>query len=576
MNSTDRVLDTIAMMPLISAPELATVCGINHRQAYRALGNMMSDGAVESIPHKLAGAAVERWRLTGNGVGDLAERKGITAEDALRDWPLSAEWERSLLRRLHTVAICYKVAIEALRVEPGYPRWRWERSDVYDAFMTLASGRTFGICRIGPSLSVKSISSRVRALSVLNYREYVSSAVVVTPGPIEQNNLVRRLARTYMSLAVGTEEKVLLGHPGEPAWRTPLYKPLEDFPLEPFIKGCDVRPMPPRRRMPKQASMPKGNDGLGPESIELATSRFGEAGMLLLDTGSNWPLINEDRARRMTGFRSSWYREQRTMLVNSGVLARVRMARRNKKTGGWRLVLTDDGLRLVAWRDRTTLSDLTRGWRIAPAGKDDKAGQIEGYALNGTKLRVAAREILHTDALQELACTIQESCDADPDWTVEQILPTHRWERWFHYNNRRYGIRPDATALLKYNERQVALLVEYEQRAMTPSRMLEKVTRYNRYFGSLDTGLDFASPPVAVMVFPDTASASRFVVHLSRALVRPRRGRSVNRFRMLTSSLEDINKMGFTGTAWWDPMHIGEGMLTLHKSLQRMYVWIGG
>ena len=219
-------------------------------------------------------------------------------KEALRDWPLSAEWERSLLRRLHTVGLCYRIAVEALSVEPGTPIWRWERSDVFDAFMTLASGRTFGICRMGPAIRVNSIDSRVTSLKFMNDYGRIRSAFVITPGPIEQNNLVRRLEGTYMNLAVGTEEKVLYGGPGEPAWRTPLYKPLTDFPLEGFIKSTRVQPIPPRRRTPKRASRPKGNDALGPESPELAASSLGEAGILLLDTASNWPLINGGDERR--------------------------------------------------------------------------------------------------------------------------------------------------------------------------------------------------------------------------------------------------------------------------------------
>ena len=163
---------------------------------------------------------------------------------------------------------------------------------------------------------------------------------------------------------------------------------------------------------------------------------------------------------------------------------------KGRRAGGRRLVLTDDGLRLVAWRDRTTLSDLTRGWSISHGNEPDSKTKsfIEGYSIRGTKLRVAARELGHTDALQEVACLLLESCSDDPEWELRQILPTHRWERWFYYNNQRYGIRPDATALVRHAGREVALLIEYEQRAMTPKRMLEKVTRYTRYFGALDTG----------------------------------------------------------------------------------------
>ena len=91
----DRVLNTVAMMPLISASELAVVCGINARQSYRALDSMASDGVVEGVSHRLAGVSAERWRLTATGVEQFAERKGMTVRGALRDWPLSAQWERS-------------------------------------------------------------------------------------------------------------------------------------------------------------------------------------------------------------------------------------------------------------------------------------------------------------------------------------------------------------------------------------------------------------------------------------------------------------------------------------------------
>ena len=571
----EMVFNTVAMMPLISADELAAVCGIASYRCRRLLVNARERGVMETISYRVAGGAVGRWRLTGTGVGVLAERKGITVKEALRDWPLSAQWERSLLRRIHTVALCYRIAVEALRIEPGMPVWRWERSDVYDAFMTLASGRTFGICRMGPSLSVKSISSRVKSMSVLNHHGYVRSAVVISPGPIEQNNLVRRLERTPMNLAIGTEEKVLQGGPAAPAWRTPLYRPLDDFPLDGFIKAASIQDIPPRRRPPKLASMPKGNEELGKDSGELRPSKLTDAGMLILDTVANWPLIDNRKAQKMTGMGGEWFRKERARLVDNGALIQVRMASATIRSKSLRLMLTDYGLRLVAWRDRTTLSELTRAWSISPNDTGDANGPIEGYIIKGTKLRVAAREIGHTDALQEVACLLQESCASDAEWHAEQTLPTHRWERWFYYNNRRYGIRPDATALLRFNDHQVALLIEYEQRATTPSRMLEKVTRYTRYFGSLDTGLDFTSPPVAAIVFPDSASSSRFIVHLARSMRRTRGGRA-RRFRMLSSSIEDIRREGFTGAAWWDPMNHGEGQLTLADCMKLMFGWIGG
>lgn len=563
------VLEMVAMMPLITAGELSSVSTIETWQLRRELSRASKDGLVRSVPHRKVGPPLHRWVLTRNGVKLLASLNDMTDAEALRMWPVAAEWERALRRRMTTVALCYRIVLEALQLQPGDFKWRWERSDVYDGYLTLSTGQTFGILRFGPTSDSKSISSRIQSLNVLSDYGYSRAAVVVVPGPVEQNGLAERMTSSRMNLIVGVEDDVMNSPAGEAVWRVPGFRRLELLPMAGFIRGTHKRIMPPIRRPPKRASMPRDDDADRDKDNILS---LGEPALRLMETVSDWPLIKESTARALCGMKPNWFMAQRSALEKCGVLERVRLRTKAKagSDGEGRLALSNRGLRLVAWRDRTRLSELVRTWGIAAAAPTEgRAGT--SHTLQGTKLRVAAREMSHTDSLHETVTALYEASQRNDGWEVEQILPTHRWERWFRYNNRRYGIRPDATALIRINGMRMALLLEYEQRALNPKRMSEKVTRYIRYFGSLDTGLDFTSPPVAVMVFPDNASSSRLAVNLNR-MRRRARGNRPRRFRMIAGGLESIAEAGFDGPCWLDPEHLDAGYVTLGEAVARMSV----
>lgn len=556
-------LEALALMPLLTGEELAAVCNKHRSWSSRALKWLRDEGLIESTRYSVDGFSSDRWRVTEVGAFALAERWNTPVRELLRKRPLSAEWEQSLLRRVQTVAVCYRIAVDASKLSPAGLRWRWERADVFDAFMGMQNGRTVGICRMGTALSAKAITSRVNSMRLLHELRQVLGGLIIVPGPLEQEGIVRRLVGTDVNVAVGIESELLRG--GEDLWRMTIRPGDGNVNTGAFMSSVLSNGLPERRREPIRAAPPRGNDVRGPDAAELLFSRISHNGSNLFELVSDWPLIQERLAQEMLNVSDRRFADLKREVVGSGIVASLRFpaVRRGTRTltaASRRMTLTNDGLRQLAWRDRVRLAELMKGWKIFKDVNGNAEPRVNGYRLEGTKLRVLARELKHTDSVHEIMRAIQTECAASDSDELEEVLPPHRWERWFYYNRRRYGIRPDATALVKCNGRRHAWLIEYEQRASTPKRMSEKLQRYVRYFGSLDTGQDFEVAPVALVVFPDRGSAARFAVTARRTTGRSRFGRNL-RLRVLVSSLEDIRRDGFMGSCWLDPWNMASGVV---------------
>ena len=151
---------------------------------------------------------------------------------------------------------------------------------------------------------------------------------------------------------------------------------------------------------------------------------------------------------------------------------------------------------------------------------------------------------------------LTHSCGEAEDWESGEILPPHRWERTFSFNFRRRWLRPDATCEISYRGDRTSYLVEYEQRANRPSRMEEKVERYRNYFGAVETRGDFdRQRPVALMILPDSATASRFLLLARKRTAHP--------LPMLVSSMDVLLQRGPIEKVWRSPWHLRLGEINL-------------
>ena len=555
-------LETLAVMPLLTTDEMAAVCRKGRSSVSESLNRLLLRGFVVGTRYSFGGSGAQRWRLTKDGVKALANKWRRPERDLLRGWPLSAEWEQSLLRRIHTVSACYRIAAQA--AGQGSLRWRWERADVFDAFLGMQDGRTIGICRIGTAASTTTITSRLNSVQRLSDLGQVVAALILVPGGIEKSRVLRRFAGTGVNVAVGLESDLLQGE--TELWQMTLRPVSGDVSLAEFSASVLKCALPERRSEPVRAAPPRCNKTRGEESAELLMSRISHSGANLFSLVSDWPLIEETLAQDVLSLSNRRFAEVKREVVDAGIVSSLKfqVERRGQKVttrASRRMCLTNDGLRQVAWRDRVRLSELLKGWRIFEDARGNAKPRVSGYRLDGTKLRVLARELRHTDRVHQIMRSIQSECAGSDNCELEEMLPPHRWERWFYYNRRRYGIRPDATALVKCNGTDNVWLIEYEQRANTPRLMAEKMQRYVRYFSSLDTAQDFEVAPVALIVFCDRGSAGRFAVTARRSTGRRRFGRNP-RLRMLVSSIDDIETGHFMGLCWLNPWNLDAGAVS--------------
>ena len=112
-------------------------------------------------------------------------------------------------------------------------------------------------------------------------------------------------------------------------------------------------------------------------------------------------------------------------------------------------------------------------------------------------------------------------------------------------------LKPDATGHFAWRNSSVALLLEYEERAIGPVYMRERFLRYQRYHQALEAAADFDGPWAVFVLFPDAAAAARFTT-LSLKYMRRRRLASSN-IPLYVSSIDVLLRDGVLAPSWVRP-----------------------
>ena len=557
LTSDEVAIRALGRMPFLERRELSAVAPLAERTALNALHRLERAGLVSSVKHSLnEKARMRRWYLTARGVRKLSEIEDMSMFDALRRFPLSAEWRRSLLRRMATVATCYRIALDACAPSQGMLTWRWERSGPLDAAMTLPDQRTLGIARFGAALSRRGMFSRLGSLAEMNRRSHLFAALVVVPGPIEAHLVLEWMRGKALNLSVCEEGQARNGALGDTIWRSQGYRPDTAFPLKAVIQSALKRSLPPASRAVRRASMPR-DQAISAGGPDLVSCNLVEPAASMLDLLADWPLIRQSDMSRFLGISPARIRAGAAQLGRLGLVVALRIGRTAEK--GTRLALSPDGLRHLAWRDRTRLSDLNRFWAVSADPGGTSGSNAPNFEVTGTKLRVLARELRHTCGVHRFISELAACCRSSRDWELVQALPPHRWERWFRHNNRRYGIRPDATVRLAWRGYDLSLLLEYEERAVKPVRMRERLLRYRSYFSALETQRDFDGSSIVAVVFPDRATASRFAAFASREISKTRMSEAS--IPLLVGNAEAFDAEGVLSRCWLIPSNLSLGMV---------------
>ena len=157
----EELLGHLAAMPFLDRLELVAVSGWSRGAVYEGLDRLEAEGLAASVPHATdVTPPTRRFYLTQSGLHRLAGDEGMTVDELLNLYPVSARWQRVLLERLDAAAVIYRLAATISNI--AHPiRFRWYRAMPMDAAIILPDERIIGVVRQGLTSDRTSFSKRM-------------------------------------------------------------------------------------------------------------------------------------------------------------------------------------------------------------------------------------------------------------------------------------------------------------------------------------------------------------------------------------------------------------------------------
>ena len=557
--------DTLLLLcatPLANVDELSRFGSIPASTLRDRLKKLMKMGMADSVSHSLnvlGPHAHLRYFPTEKGI-DAGAMVEWGPNTFLREYPVSRQWFRLLAERLDAVASLYRVAaLVADADSQGKPvRVDHYRQGPYDMLITLSGGRSVGLLRQGPMLPSANLRYRLRTLENLPHSQRPMATLVLAHSDQANRRAVRTLgdAMHHRATFVATEGELLAGDHRGVVWQqcgndTELDLPVEVAPgvsLNAIMAWTDRlagnSADSSRQRNPRAEREPRPDpetlypDHLRaamPEPSELLRSslavRLTRAEKDALDLLASWPLCTTDQ---MAGLMGGVTRRRVNQVLNS--LAGHSLV----SADGQRHVLTDEGLRYLARRDRAAVGPVVGRWSAGKRRRHNANAPV--YA--GTALRSIASQMEHHDAITDFAAALSAETARSPDYQVLDLMPTSRSAVGYRWDWTNYVVHPDASFQLAYQERWRFYLLEFERRATTPRRVRTRLENYRRYFNSGWPNRDHGGlPPLVLFVFPNPDAEEGFLHGISGS----------NRPILFTSNLQTLDERGVLGDAWQLP-----------------------
>jgi hypothetical protein len=549
-----ETLELVCETPFASAEELSRLKRVPNSTLREQLGKLRGMGLVASHPHRLAmltGHPVRRFIPTATAIAVLADDDHAYKE-LLRRHPVSRQWLRLLAERLDGVALVYELAALIADADRHPVRVEHCRRGPYDALLTLAAGRTFGVVRQGAALSAASLRYRIRTIERLDVQELPHVTLIATDSDQDTRRAVRALAKpsTFHHSAVATLGAVI----GEGAWgrvwqtggygygKTPVVAPHASLAglvdLASREAGHPVHAVLPKRRQRwlyqggRRTTPPADGEVFG----DAPALRLMAAEKRALDLLAAWPLCTTEQLANLMGGLSE---RRANQLLRP--LRRLGLARRD----GEAHVLTDEGLTYLARRDRSAVGPMLDRW----------TPQQDGGVYIGSALRALASQREHQRGLAEFVSRLALGARSSRDHELLDLLPTHRSQITYRHDDTGYVIHPDASFQLGYKGAWTWYLLEYERRATTPRRLPERLVSYRRYFRSGRARLDHGErSPMVLFVFESE--------HAERAFLRTAAG--VPEVPLASATVDSVGCGGPLGAAWRLPAPAAPERRRLH------------
>lgn len=526
------LLQLVAEFPLADRLELASFSEWSERAVYRRLGDLQDSGLVEDLSH--ASELIRptrRFLITADGIARLALNLGQSRKAVLRDYPVSEQWRQTLLRRLDSVGVIYRLGSALAGIE-GPSRLRWYRSQPPDAAFALPDGRTLAVLRWGRTADRTAVSIRLRRLREgPNY----SGALVLVPDEVRLRHAQRLLRQAPFICFIAPQRDVAYASADACIWRAPSGSAVLSLEEALTYLGTErewaVERPPVRSAVPRPLAAATGSR----EPDWLLSPRLKPAEQRALDLVGNWPWLRADHLAALLGV------ERRRVSQLTAGLERHDLLAADRIDGQRRFVLSDRGLALLARRDRASVAAVRKLWSPSLLEQDAPANW---HNVRGRRTRQLLRHLVHTESVHGFLAALADQARSN-GWAFTQFDPPHRASRYFRLDDRIYSVQPDAFGVLRCGGRDQPFLLEWERRAIRPSTMARKLAPYLRYFSSERPLEDHGVPPIVLVAFDDPLAADHFL-----RVAREQQERTGVAVPLRVSDREALAEHGPLGSAW--------------------------
>ena len=530
-----ELLRRLASMPFLDRLEMVAVSGWSRGSVYEGVDSLEVESLAASVLHTTdLIPPTRRFYLTAAGLHRLARDEGMTVDELLELYPVSAQWQHILLERLDSLAVIYRLAAAISNV--AYPiRFRWYRAMPMDAAIELSDGRTIGIVRQGPTTDRTGFSKRLWRLT---QGPQPGAVLLLAPDEVRLRHARRRLSQTPAEALFALEREAAAASPDDPVWR--LRSVNAAVSLRAVIDRMDRRGALPDERPLARLSLPPDIDehspgGDAPDYLLPALLRPAEK--RALDLLSDWPWLGLQDLAGLLGVSRPRVSQLLIRLEALGLINR-------RKDVGRRLALTGEGLSLLARRDRTAVGTARRRWSADPV---DAASPTEWRNVSGTRTAQLLRNIEHTQAVHAFITALARQSRAQ-GWQVTQLDPPRRASRYFRYGDRLHSVHPDAFGMLRSGAKTMPFFLEWERRAVRPVTMAARIAPYLRYYSTHRPTDDHGAQPAILVVFDDDLTQTHFLrvarEEMARARVQP---------PLWVSHRAVLDTLGPLGLAWRTP-----------------------
>ena len=543
----EEALLLLCAAPLTTVDELSRLGRIPASTLRERLEKLAKRGLVDSVPLHLSVLGTRsqrRYFPTEQGViaGGVAT-KGRA--HMLGAYPVSKQWVRLLAERLDAIAVLYRVAAMVADADPHNDPVRVDhyRRGPYDMLLILPGGRSIGLIRQGPAFPTSRLRYRLRSIERMDSSDRPFVTLVLTHADQATRRAIRSLGdpSEHLRTFVVTEGELLAGDHTGVVWQqcgSGLGEPVRIaadaslagiLALAERLLDSSHSFLGKSPKLNPTALYSSGVQASMPEPTQQLTStlpvQLTRAEKDALDLLAAWPLCT---------------REQLAGLMGGVTLRRVNQVLRSLgqhslvRADGPLHVLTDGGLTYLARRDRAAVGLTLDRWSAEPAYSNP-----EVYA--GTALRALASQQRHHAGVTGFAVALSAEVARSQHYDLFDLLPTSRSSIGYRYDWTTYVILPDASFTLEYRGRWRPYLLEFERRATTPKRILDRLESYRRYFQSGWAERDHGGLlPRVVFVFETPGNEDAFLGAADRLDGPP----------IIISNVETLVECGVLGYSW--------------------------